>query len=104
LLFVGTYEHTIDAKQRLAIPGPMREEIDQCEPGACLYAVVQQGPMLCLYTKQGFEKRAEELDRSTRPAEEVLAYEQVFYSMTQRVEIDNRDACGSPNACSRRPA
>lgn len=90
LLFVGTYEHTIDAKQRLAIPGPMRDEIDKREPGSCLYAVVQEGPMLCLYTEKGFEKRAEELDRSTRPAEEVLAYEQVFYSMAQRLEIDKQ--------------
>ena len=57
MLFVGTYEHTIDAKQRLAVPGPVRDGLDSDRDGSCLYSVVQEGPTLCLYTERGFEKR-----------------------------------------------
>ncbi len=90
MLFIGNYEHTIDAKQRLAIPGPIRDGLDPERDGECLYAVAQEGPTLCLYTERGFEKRDQELDRSTRPAEEVLLYEQMFYSNAARLELDKQ--------------
>ncbi len=90
MLFVGTYEHTIDAKQRLAIPSDIRDRLASSDEGDALYAVLQEGATLCLYTERGFEKRAEQLDDSERDAEELLLYEQMFYSLAQRVEIDKQ--------------
>ena len=90
MLFTGTYERSIDAKQRLAIPSAVREEIDREQAGVTLYAVVLQGPTLCLYTEADFRKRADQLDDSTRPAEEILRFEQVFFASTRRVEIDKQ--------------
>lgn len=90
MLFVGTYEHTIDAKQRLAIPSRVRDRLDPEKDGGTLYAVVQEGPTLCLYTQQGFEKRAEDLDNSERSAEEILLFEQIFYSNSEEVEMDKQ--------------
>lgn len=90
MLFVGTYEHTIDAKQRLAIPSGIRQRLDRASQGEALYAVIQEGPTLCLYTEEGFEKRAEELDHSDWPAEELLLYEQMFYANAERLEVDKQ--------------
>lgn len=90
MLFVGCYEHSIDAKNRLAVPSDVRQRLDPERDGECLYAVIQEGPTLCLYTERGFEQRSEELDRSERPADELLLYEQVFYSLAQRLEIDSQ--------------
>ncbi len=87
MLFVGTYEHTIDSKGRLAIPSDIRHQVG-ADGADSLYAVLQEGPTLCLYTPRGFEKRSEELDNSERPADEVLEYEKIFYSLAQRLEID----------------
>ena len=90
LLFVGHYEHSIDAKLRLAVPSEVRAQLDRGEEGPGLYAVIQEGPTLALYTEKGFEKRATELDQSQRPADEILEYELMFYSMANRVEIDKQ--------------
>ena len=88
MLFVGTYEHTIDAKHRLAIPSDVRDRLDAERDGQGFYAVLVEGPTLALYTERGFEKRAEELDDSQRSPEELLLYEQMFYSNAARVELD----------------
>ena len=90
MLFVGTYEHSVDAKNRLAIPSDVREMLDGAKKGDALYAVILEGPTLCLYTQEDFEKRSIQLDESQRPAEEVLLYEQMFYSLAQRLEIDKQ--------------
>lgn len=90
MLFVGTYEHAIDAKQRLAIPSEIRGQMEASGEGDSLYAVLLEGPTLGLYTARGFEKRAEQLDDSPRDAEDVLAYEQLFYALAQRLEVDKQ--------------
>ena len=87
LLFVGAYEHTIDAKQRLAIPADVRQQLEAAGQRV-LYCVLIEGPTLAIYTEAGFQKRADELDNSERPAEEILLYEQMFYSNAARVELD----------------
>lgn len=91
MLFVGWHELTIDAKQRLAVPSDVRSQLPagdgQTQP---LYAVIQEGPTLSLYTVAGFEKRSEQLESSPRPAQEVLEYEQMFYALASRVELDKQ--------------
>jgi MraZ protein len=90
LLFTGTYEHAIDAKQRLAIPADVRDRLVPDTDGRAFYAVVQEGPTLCLYTERGFEKRAEQLDQSDLPPEQVLEYERIFFALARRVELDKQ--------------
>ena len=102
MLFVGWHELTIDAKQRLAVPSEIRSQLGASGDGQTdgqsggggesggLYAVIQEGPTLSLYTVAGFEKRAEQLEASPRPPEEVLAYEQMFYALASRVELDKQ--------------
>ena len=96
MLFVGTYEHTIDAKQRLAIPADVRQQLEAAAQRA-LYCVLIEGPTLAIYTESGFQKRADELDHSERPAEEVLLYEQMFYSNAARVELDTQGRVRIPD-------
>ncbi|MHC4995686.1 MAG: division/cell wall cluster transcriptional repressor MraZ, partial [Planctomycetota bacterium] len=90
MLFVGTFELTIDAKQRMAIPADVRDRLPGDAVGQAFYCVMQEGPTLCLYTEEGFEKRARELDESERPPEEILLYEQMFYANARRLEVDKQ--------------
>jgi len=91
LVFTGTYEHTIDAKNRLAIPANIRSRVsrglDKDEP-VVWFVTLGRGSNLCLYTQEGFEQRAAELDHSERDADEVLEYEQVLFTLAQDVEMD----------------
>jgi len=89
MLFVGTYEHSIDAKKRLAIPSPIRQRLVKAEAGEAMYAVVQDG-VLCLYTEAQFEKRAEQLETSDWPMDELLAYEQTVFPEAEWLEFDKQ--------------
>jgi MraZ protein len=90
LLFTGTYEHTIDAKQRLAIPSDVRDRLDPQRDGQALYITLGEGPTLRIYTEKGFERRAEQLEQSELPAEELLDHEEVLFSLAHRVELDKQ--------------
>jgi len=95
LVFTGTYEHAIDSKNRLAIPSDIRHQI-QRQMGAVegdaifLYVTLGEDRALSLYTEDGFEQRARELDDSALEAEELLAYERLLFSMARRVEVDKQ--------------
>lgn len=95
MAFVGTYAHTIDAKQRLAIPAPVRADL-QRETGAgegdavYLYVTLGEGDSLYLYTERGFEQQAENLRQEGLDPDEILAYERIFFSQAQRLELDKQ--------------
>lgn len=98
MVFTGTYEHTIDAKNRLAVPSDIRSQIlgEAARDGkggdspVFVYITLGEDQSLNLYTEARFEQRSAELDRSELPADKLLEYEQVMYSLTARVEIDQQ--------------
>lgn len=93
MVFTGTYEHTIDAKKRLAIPSDVRGQLQRAV-GAVegesigLMVTLGEGGAVRLYTESVFERRADELEHSEWDAEELLDYERVFFSLARRVEMD----------------
>jgi len=112
LVFTGTYDHTIDPKNRLAIPSEVRAQIKRAArmagvsdgdgdgsdggggkgkgDGIYLYVTLAKGGALCLYTEQGYDKRAGELDFSEMDPDELMEYEQIFYSSSKLVELDKQ--------------
>jgi len=94
VLFVGTFEHTIDAKNRLAIPSEVR---DQFGEGLAFYPMLIEGPTLALYTPEGFERRGDELEDSDWTEEEILAYERLQYSISARLEMDKQGRIRVPD-------
>lgn len=95
MVFTGTYEHTIDAKNRVAIPADIRAQLQRESAAAedeviSLYVTLGEDAVLSLYTEQAFEKRAAELDASELDADELLAYERLLFSLARRVELDKQ--------------
>ncbi len=93
MVFTGTYEHRIDAKGRLAIPAELRSQIrgptkSKERESIRLYVTPSEGPWLCLYTEQGFEQRAAELDYSDLESDQLLEYERLLFSLAVRAEVD----------------
>lgn len=93
MVFTGTYEHTIDAKKRLAIPSDIRGQVQRATGAGegdplVLVVALGEGGALRLYTESVFERRAEELERSELDAQELLDYERVFFSLARRIEVD----------------
>ncbi len=92
MLFTGTYEHSIDAKQRIALPAEVRKRLDAERDGEGFYVTIidSGGPTLVLYTERDFERRAAQLDDSELPPDQVLAYEEIMFSSARHVELDKQ--------------
>lgn len=102
MLFVGSYDHTIDTKNRLSIPAAVRSQL-QRDAGAgegdpiFLYVTLGEENSLAIYTERGFEKRAQELEQSTVDPELLLRYERLLYSQSERVEMDKQGRVRIPD-------
>lgn len=101
MVFTGTYEHAIDAKNRLAIPSEIRSQIQRslglAESDTITLFVTPEkkreggaGPALALYTEPDFERRAMQLDSSERAPDPMLDYEEILFSLSKRAEIDKQ--------------
>ncbi|MEM1353824.1 MAG: hypothetical protein AAGH88_02965 [Planctomycetota bacterium] len=94
MVFTGKYEHAIDAKRRIAIPSEIRRTVQRGlglgEGDTVVFYCVLGGPdVLCLYTEPGYQRLAEELRQSDLDPADLLEYEDVFFSQSQRVEMDS---------------
>lgn len=87
MLFTGHSEHTIDAKQRLAIPAKHRFWGDGVGP-AWFCMPLPHGP-LRLYPESVFKILADQGGDSLTPEESVAEFESTFYAYTEKLELDS---------------
>lgn len=97
MVLTGTFEHAIDAQNRLAIPSELRRQIVRSLPkdgrddeSVVLYITVGGDGVLLLYTEEMFDRRATQLDSSPQDRDEVLDYEYLFYTQSRMVELDKQ--------------
>lgn len=88
MLFTGEYEHTIDAKSRLAIPAEIRMHLDPAEHGQGFYVAPGTTGTLWLWPERVFERMAQASEASLLPNEDLLEFEELLYSQAARVELD----------------
>lgn len=83
-MFLGEYEHTIDAKGRLAVPAKFR---GQMERGA----IISKGMGRCLsiYTLARWEEKSAELV-ADKSAEELRDFERRIYPSASEVDLDGQ--------------
>lgn len=88
MIFTGEHEHTIDSKQRIAIPSAIRARLDPKIHGEAFYIVTGPNGVLWLWTEREFERNAHRLERSLMPSEEALDFDEVTFPDATRVELD----------------
>jgi len=91
MVFSGTYEHNIDAKNRLAVPSQVRDTLERMRLGRTLY--VAPGPQrgsLSVWPEEHFLEMARRLPRSPIPHPAQRRYEELFFSAAYAVDIDNQ--------------
>ena len=88
MLFTGEYEHTIDAKSRLAIPSEIRNRLDVADHGPAFYIAPGIADSLWLWPERLFEQMASASEASLLPNEDLLEFEQLLYSQASRAEMD----------------
>ncbi len=87
MLLTGTFRRSIDEKLRVAIPKPLRADM-QCPEGGAIYVAPGTDGSLALYTEGAFTRLAERLARVPPTRADVRAYTRLFFARAQRVEID----------------
>lgn len=88
MLFTGEYEHTIDAKHRLAIPAEFRSGMNPEQLGSAFYISPGPNGALWLWPERTFENLAGAMSSSLLPAEELMEFEELLYSQSRRLDLD----------------
>jgi MraZ protein len=81
-MLLGEYEHTIDAKGRVAVPARFRAQLDRG-------AVISKGQGACLsvYSLARWEEKSNELVAS-KSSDELRDFERRIYPSASEVELD----------------
>lgn len=89
MLFTGQYEHSIDAKQRLAIPAEIRSQWRPEVHGGAWFAVPWTGGVIRLYPEIEFANRARTGFLSLTPDEDEAELQATLFGFSVRIEMDS---------------
>lgn len=89
MLFTSQHEHTIDAKQRLAIPSEIRSRWRAETEGTAWFAVPWPGGLIRLYPERAFEIRASSGELTLTPDEDEAELQATLFGLSARLEMDS---------------
>jgi len=99
VLLIGQFEHTIDAKGRLAIPAEIRARWVAEQDGGAWFAVPWSGGRIRLYTETEFNRRAQAaLGTGLTPSEELAELQAVLFGHSARLEMDSAGRVRIPDS------
>lgn len=87
--FTGQYERSIDEKNRIQLPSPLRSSIQSDRDGAGLYVTLgEDRRTLSIFTERGFEELSSRIETESMPSPESARFELQFFSLACFVEMD----------------
>jgi MraZ protein len=83
-MFLGEYEHTVDAKGRVAVPARFRAQMDRG-------SVISKGMGVCLsvYTMERWEEKSNELVAG-KTSDELRDFERRIYPSASEIDLDGQ--------------
>jgi MraZ protein len=88
VLLTGKYEHSIDAKQRLAIPADLRAQLEKAEDTEAMYVTVGPNGAIWLWPEQIFERMAGDIEPSLAPPAALMAFDEMTFPEARRQTFD----------------
>ena len=90
MLFLGEFEHTIDTKNRLAIPAELRDVLDEATHGTAFVAAPGSNGTLWLWPERTFAELASKLGGTLLGEEELVAFDQAiaYDELTVRLRVN----------------
>jgi MraZ protein len=98
----GEYELTIDDKNRLLVPSEVRKSLDVERDGESLFILVGVNQRPWLYPEKGYETLVSQRASELAPGEDMLAFDQMNFAMTSKVEWDKQGRVVMPDKTLRR--
>ena len=89
MLLTGTFQRTVDEKQRVAIPKRLRTALGLPHCSSLFIAPGTDGS-LALYTEEAFNRLAQRLADASPTGPNVRAFSRLFYAQAQRVDVDSQ--------------
>lgn len=89
LLLTGQYQRVMDDKQRLAIPKRIRDALGEAANDG-LYVTPGTDGSLAIHTANSLSLLAARLAAASPTQQDVRAFGRLFYSNTDRVELDSQ--------------
>ena len=90
MLFTGQYRRTIDVKNRIQIPAPLRAEMGGEGETVVLYVVPgERVNTLSIFTRSSFLDQVERISSGSINSPDVLDFE-LYYALAERVELDKQ--------------
>lgn len=89
MLLTGTYARSLDDKQRIPLPKPLREALGHPQV-AVLFATLGTDGSLALYTEEAFAQLGQQLAAASPAGPDVRAFSRMFYGQAERIEIDGQ--------------
>jgi MraZ protein len=91
MFLAGTFELSIDAKNRLSIPFAIRKKLDGERDGHALYAMPgRRRGTLALYPERYYERLRADLPPDDALSDEAYAYRQFEYSQSALLDPDSQ--------------
>ena len=98
MLLTGTYERSLDDKQRIALPKRLRDLL--ANQGQLVLTPGTDGS-LALFPEQAFAALTEKLAARSPTGHEVRAFSRLLYAQSQSVEIDSQGRIRLPAELAR---
>jgi MraZ protein len=95
MALTGTYDRSLDDKQRLAIPRPLKDGFRDGDSEDLYLAPGNEG-CLALYSLQGFEAFAARMASLSTGRVEVRNFLRLFYGRAERVQVDKQSRIRIP--------
>lgn len=90
LLLVGEYDVTVDEKSRVLVPSEIRKSINAERDGDSFYLVIGVNRNPWLYTERFYEELVSQAPAELSPGEELLAYDQMYFGMASKIDMDKQ--------------
>lgn len=90
MLLTGTYQRSIDEKQRIALPKPIRDALAARATSNVFYLTPGSDGSVSVFAEKSFEQLAERLAEASPVSDEVRAFGRLFYANARRVELDRQ--------------
>ncbi len=88
-MFLGEYDHSLDAKQRLAIPSEIRDAWKKDRHGEAFIAAPGQNGALWLWPEKKFEEQADRIESGLVTQEEVVRFNRDLFPRSARIPFDS---------------
>lgn len=84
-MFTGEYRHTIDDKNRLAVPAPIRESIDVSTDGKGYWITRGLDTCLFMYTNKIWQSVVSKIERLSFTNKKARDFQRLFFSKAQKI-------------------